>query len=132
MKTLITLLFIANIAWCLSEFHGTEIVIPEDTVTVLWAPVQFATGYEVKMRWIDNDMTQEYNLGSVTEPEITFAKRRAGHFKVLVRAYQELETGTVYSDWADSTVKADAMVHGFAQPWKIYFKITPPSGPIVE
>lgn len=135
MKTLFYLFLLISINAFADEypyFNGVEHIVDTDSITVAWAPVLDATGYEVKIIWTDPSTPMEYAIGSTTNTEIVINKRRSGHFKVKVRAYKETVTTTEYSDWADSLVQADSLVNNFPMPWKLFWKVAPPGPPIIE
>lgn len=113
-------------------YNGVEHVVSEDSIVVAWAPVQDASGYEIKAVWTDPTNSMEYYIGSTTNTEIAVSKRRSGHFKVMVRAYKEGVTATEYSDWSDSTVQGDSLVNGFPMAWRLFWKVAPPAPPVIE
>jgi hypothetical protein len=110
-----------------TQWQGTEYTINEDTITMAWDAVETATSYKVRAVWIDPAQEQIYGPWETQETQYTFQRPRAGHFRFEVAA-----CNGACSTWAVSSQPEFGQVDGVAEGWRIYWRIAPPTGPVIE
>jgi len=98
-------------------------------LTLAWDCIAEAMYYEVKALWIDPSTPVEYFVGRTSECQALISKPRTGHFKYRVRSHK---SANLYSVWADSTDKTDAIVNGQPMGWWIFWKPGLPSQIIIQ
>jgi len=111
-----------------AKWTGTEYMVNEDTITIAWDGTPDANHYEVKAIWIDPTNHFEYDLGSITDTQMVITRPRTGHLVFAVRACN----GSKCSEWSESIDIEKAMVDGEPGAWRVYWKVPPPSGIIIE
>ena len=111
-----------------TKWTGTEYMVNEDTITFVWDAVSNTDRYEVKVIWIDPTNHFEYDLGSTTGTQIVITRPRTGHLVFAVRACNDVEC----SEWSESIDMEKATVDGEPESWRVYWKVPPPGGIIIE
>jgi len=111
---------------CQTYRDGVEYVKTDD-ITFAWDGDPAATRYEVIATWIDPTNEFEYDLGETTETQIIISRPRTGHFMFKVRA-----CNTTCSEWSESTDPTVATVDGQPKGWWVFWKVPPPTGPVIE
>lgn len=121
-------LLISTSVFAFTKWTGTEYMVDEDTVTFAWDAVLDANKYEVKVIWIDPTDPFEYDLEYTTDTQMVITRPRTGHLVFAVRACNDDEC----SEWFKSTDIGKATVDGEPGVWRVYWKVPPPSGIIIE
>ena len=111
-----------------TKWTGTEYTVDADTLTFGWDAVTGATSYEVKAIWIDPTDDFAYELGSTTGIQMVITRPRTGHLVFWVRACND----NGCSEWSESTDITKAVVDGQPGAWRVYWKVPPPGGIIIE
>lgn len=107
--------------------EGVEYVKTDDIIFA-WDISSEASRYEVIATWIDPTNEFEYDLGETTNTQITVSRPRTGHFKFKVRACSDSEC----SEWSESTDPTKATVDSQPKGWWVFWKVPPPTGPVIE
>jgi len=114
-----------------SWYDGRLYFTNKQTLTMAWDPVLNATFYECREIWYDGNVI--YELGETTQTSFIINKRRAGHFRYYVRACNyDINNNKLCSEWADSLNIDTATVDGVKGRWLVYWKLSPPTDPVVE
>ena len=123
-KILFSLLLLTTLGF--SQWDGVEYTINEPSIIFAWDESEGATKYKVRLVWIDPTNEFIYDLGEVLTTEMTIPRPRAGHFRLEVAACNETEC----SEYATSITHGQ--VDGEAKGWKIFWRIPPPTGPVID
>jgi hypothetical protein len=108
-----------------TKWVGTEYTIGDSSITIQWDCATNAVAYDVSIILEANPET-EYPLPSVTTCQTVINQPRSGHFYVKVRPCNNTECGSWVDSRSDSITTA-----GYQTGWKIYWKVAPPSPPII-
>lgn len=133
VPTVCFLLFIfitpSNAAWEKKDvvtYFGTT----DQTVTVMWDPVDNATYYEVELHHVERDSITRVGSDTLVDNNITFSLPRSGHFVPRVRACSDSIDSC--SDWTLSTNSERASVDDQPRAWWLYGYIAPPGQIIIN
>lgn len=111
-----------------SYWNGTEYTISDDQITFAWDASSGATYYKVRLVWIDPTKEFIYDIGTTEQTELSINRPRAGHFRFEVCACDD----QTCSEWANSASETYGQVDGEARGWRVYWRIPPPSDPVIE
>ena len=114
-----------------THFHGSEFTIETNQVILSWFNAPDATSYKIYGKWNDTSIGRTYYYGSTANKYITVPMSRPGHFYYYIQCFDGTNRiSTIRSDISNETF----FVHGYTNetPWKIYWKIPPPSGIIID
>jgi hypothetical protein len=109
--------------------------------TFAWAVVLYPAGSSVKLAWDDDQTDIEYyevilirdvtgtiyGPYQVTSKGITIQRPKSGKYEVRVRGYRQGQ----YSEWHSSIDDNAMLMTGVRGKWKVYFKLSGPTGPII-
>lgn len=127
------LLFFFLISFARSDvidtFDGLEYIVSGD-FTIGWDPVPEADYFKLRLYHMDTD--QRFNLTeNYTGTQYTISESqqiKAGHYVVEICSCNEHGC----SSWTESTNPDFATVGGVPKRWRIFWKLAPPSGIIIE
>jgi hypothetical protein len=115
----------------LTPSYGSEFTMATNSVMLSWASVLGASSYKVYGTWSDPSSGQQYSYGTTYNNSMLVPMSRTGHFFYRIDAY----SGTNKIQTLRSDIPNNALyVYGYYSntPWKIFWKVPPPTGIIIE